>query len=160
MSSPARPRARGFTLLELLVAVGVLAVVALLAWRGLDALIVARDRLQPMAGETRALLALFGQLERDLAQVAQPSLVRPPLSPVIVEDDGQGSAVLRVLRLAAPDDPAQPLRAQWIVYRVVGGVLVRESGAPAGTWSGAAGSGATRAPRRSRWRWATRCAWS
>lgn len=143
---PARPsRALGFTLLELLVAVSVLAVVALLAWRGLDALLVARARLQPMAGETRALLTLFGQLERDLAQVTQPALARPPLAPLLVEDDGQGNAVLRVLRLALPDDPAQPLRVQWIVYRVDGETLVRDAGAPALAWSEAAGAGATRA---------------
>ena len=63
-------RARGFTLLELLVAITVLSIVSLIAWRGLDSLVHTRERLQPEAEQVRELLVAFGQVERDLAQVA------------------------------------------------------------------------------------------
>jgi general secretion pathway protein J len=36
-------RARGFTLIEMLVAIALLAVIALLSWRGLDSTIRGRD---------------------------------------------------------------------------------------------------------------------
>ena len=40
-------KARGFTLLELLVAISVLSVVSIIAWRGLDSLVATRERLEP-----------------------------------------------------------------------------------------------------------------
>ena len=36
---------RGFTLLELLVAITVLSIVSMIAWRGLDSLVATRERL-------------------------------------------------------------------------------------------------------------------
>ncbi|HXF47037.1 MAG TPA: prepilin-type N-terminal cleavage/methylation domain-containing protein, partial [Burkholderiaceae bacterium] len=68
-----RPAA-GFTLLELLVAISVLAVVSLIAWRGLDTLVATRARLAPEAEDVRALLTAFGQLERDVARTINPQL--------------------------------------------------------------------------------------
>src|SRR5262249_27202476 len=64
------PRARlaGFTLLELLIAISVLATVSMIAWRGLDTLVSTRARLEPEGEQVRALLTAFGQLDRDLAQ--------------------------------------------------------------------------------------------
>ena len=40
-------KTRGFTLLELLVAISVLSVVSVIAWRGLDSLVATRERLEP-----------------------------------------------------------------------------------------------------------------
>ena len=40
-----KQRARGFTLIELLVAISILAIVAVLGWRGLDAIVRARVSL-------------------------------------------------------------------------------------------------------------------
>ena len=67
--------ARGFTLLELLVAITVLSVVSVIAWRGLDTLVMTRDRLEPEVDETRAMLVAFGQMERDLSQVVNPAFL-------------------------------------------------------------------------------------
>ncbi len=66
-------RARGFTLVELLVAVAVLAVVAALAWGGLAS--VARTRALIEAEQLRlaALTRAFGRFEADLrAAIARP----------------------------------------------------------------------------------------
>lgn len=67
-----RPHA-GFSLLELLVALALFAVVALLAWGGLDTLARSRHALDAERTRLQALQLSIGQLERDLRQaVARP----------------------------------------------------------------------------------------
>jgi prepilin-type N-terminal cleavage/methylation domain-containing protein len=73
----------GFTLLELLVAITVLSIVSLIAWRGLDALVATRERLEPEVDEIRALLTVFGQMERDLAHIVQPTFLGLRESPLV-----------------------------------------------------------------------------
>ncbi len=124
-----RPRLpRGFTLLELLVAITVLSIVSMIAWRGLDSLVLTRERLEPESDEVRALLATFGQMERDLAQIVTPSLVGLSSSPVVVRASSQGP-VLEVLRTAANDGRA-PTALQTVFYRVDDGRLIRQASAP------------------------------
>ena len=66
-----RPSAgSGFTLVELLVAVSILALVALLGWRGLEAGIAAQARLSQESREAQAWLAVLRQLEQDVAMLA------------------------------------------------------------------------------------------
>ena len=54
----ARARARGFTLIEMLVAIALLAVIAL-PWRGLDATIRGRDDIASNLAQTRLLGRYF-----------------------------------------------------------------------------------------------------
>ncbi len=64
----ARPsgRPRGFTLLEVLVAMALLAVLATLSWRGLDAVLRAREALVDASDDLNAISLGFSQLEEDL----------------------------------------------------------------------------------------------
>ena len=122
-----RPRARvarGFTLLELLVAVSVLAIVSLIAWRGLDALLGTRERLAPRNDEARAMLATFGQIERDLAQVAVPDLFALRSQPLLVRPSSKGP-VLEILR-TAPATPGVATAVQTVFWRLEDGKLVRQ----------------------------------
>ncbi len=74
---PRLSASRGFTLLELIVAVAVFAVVATLAYSGLDLLLRSRSGLEAEASRQRAIeLAVLG-LERDLRQ----ALARPVRGP-------------------------------------------------------------------------------
>lgn len=61
------PRAtqRGFTLLELLVAVGLLAIVAVMSWRGLDEILRTHDSLATAEGRLDELQRVFQRLEQD-----------------------------------------------------------------------------------------------
>ncbi|MCU0949836.1 MAG: prepilin-type N-terminal cleavage/methylation domain-containing protein [Burkholderiaceae bacterium] len=119
---------RGFTLLELLVAISVLAIVSMIAWRGLDSLIGMRERLQPESDEVRALLTAFGQLERDLAQITTPAVFGLRASPVAVRASTQGP-VLEILRIA-PTTTVAPTSVQSVFWRVADGQLLRQVSAP------------------------------
>ncbi|MHB1528669.1 MAG: type II secretion system minor pseudopilin GspJ [Acidiferrobacteraceae bacterium] len=68
-------RARGFTLLELLVAVAIFAVVSALAFEGLSQALKARRRLDHERRFWQGLAITFSELKQDLAQ-ARPRPVR------------------------------------------------------------------------------------
>lgn len=64
------PRNRGFTLIELLVALGILALMALVSWRGLDAMSRAQTHIQERGDALLTLQAGLAQWSADLdAQV-------------------------------------------------------------------------------------------
>ena len=60
-----RARRRGFTLVELLVAISILAVVAVLGWRGLDSIVRARTSLTEQMETTRGMQLAFAQMQSD-----------------------------------------------------------------------------------------------
>lgn len=119
---------RGFTLLELLVAISVLSVVSVIAWRGLDSLVATRERLEPEVDETRAMLVAFGQLERDLSQVANPDFLGLASSPLNVRP-ADGAMMIEIARVATPA-PDRATEVQTVYYRVVDGTLVRQATPP------------------------------
>lgn len=65
-----RRRNGGFTLLEVLVALGVFAIVALLAWKGLDLMTTAKARLDAEMRRWRELELVFERVNMDLTQIA------------------------------------------------------------------------------------------
>lgn len=120
-----KAKVRGFTLLELLVAISVLAVVSLIAWRGLDSLVNTRERLEPEADDVRALLTAFGQMERDLAQVTNPKFLGMTTSPILVSAS-DGAMLLQLIRVA-PASADRPTEVQTVSYRVIDGTLMRQA---------------------------------
>ena len=91
-----KARARGFTLIELLVAIGVMALMAVLSWRGLDGMTRAQSQLQQRADGVLTLQAGLAQWAADL-----DALVQLPQTPAL-DWDGRG---LRITRRSttAPD---------------------------------------------------------
>ncbi len=71
--APRRPcaTARGFTLIELLVAIGLLALMAVMTWRGLDGISRAQGQLQQRSDEVQTLQATLGQWTADLDALAE-----------------------------------------------------------------------------------------
>jgi len=74
-----RTRPRGFTLVEVLVALFIMALMAGLAWRGVDSIVRARDVSQERLESTLRLNTVVAQWERDLATLQETASV-PPLA--------------------------------------------------------------------------------
>jgi general secretion pathway protein J len=81
--------AHGFTLIELLVAISLMALMAVLSWRGLDGISRAQTQLQQRADDVQTLQATLGQWGADLdAMAEQPNM--PSL-----DWDGRAMRILR-----------------------------------------------------------------
>ena len=76
---PLRRAARGFTLVELLVALMVMAVLTVMAWRGVDGIVRARDVADAQLQRSLRLNTAVAQWDRDLLLLFDTAAV-PPLS--------------------------------------------------------------------------------
>ncbi len=77
-AAPHRTRSRGFTLVEVLVALLVLSIMAAMAWRGVDGIVRTRDASQRQLEQTLRLNTVLAQWQTDLAAVQDTGAV-PPL---------------------------------------------------------------------------------
>lgn len=116
-------RETGFTLLEVMVAILLMAVISLIAWRGLDSVTRADHHLQASTEQTEDLLRVLNQLERDVALRASTELSEPmkpgvddepstaPPALTVRSTEGRGFR-LDVIRVAAARE-GQLQRVRW-----------------------------------------------
>ena len=71
---------RGFTLIEVLVAMVVLAIMAVMAWQGVDGIVRARDASQTRLEQTLRLNTVVAQWEQDLAAIQDSDAVPTSIS--------------------------------------------------------------------------------
>lgn len=110
-------RQSGLTLIELLIAITVLAVVAVLGWRGLDSIVRSRIALTADMERTRGVQLAFAQLERDCANIISPEMF-PNRPPLVAEQQ-------RLVLIRRVFTENQPVRLQVVTYRIRNGVLSR-----------------------------------
>ena len=113
---------RGFTLIELLVAIAILAVVAILSWRGLDQIVRGRDIVTRSMAEERVFAQMFDQMRIDARQAVSDDEAGAPAVSV------DGGALQIVRAFAVP--PGAPPRLQVVRYRVSNGQVVRYASPP------------------------------
>lgn len=129
----------GFTLVEMIVAISILALVAVLGWRGLDSIVRTRVALTAELEQTRGMQLTFAQLQNDCRQIA-PAMLLGKRPSVLATPDR-----LLMVRLVLADQ--QPTRLQVVVYRLQDGVLMRQEALPTrdlaaldATWQAAFGN--------------------
>jgi general secretion pathway protein J len=112
---------RGFTLVELLVAISILAIVAVLGWRGLDTIVRARISLTEQMETTRGMQLAFAQMQSDCEHIAGEDIMfkRPFL---LAANDR-----VTLVRTVFADN--EPSRLQVVSYRIIDGTLSRRESA-------------------------------
>ncbi len=115
----------GFTLIELLVAISILAIVAVLGWRGLDSIARSRTALNADLELTRGLQLTFAQLQSDCSQIVNP-LNYPNLP------EGRSSWIepQRLILIRNVFADAQSPMLQIVTYRIVNDNLTRFESIP------------------------------
>ena len=108
---------RGFTLVELLVAISILAIVAVLGWRGLDGIVRARIALTEQLDTTRGMQLAFAQMQSDAEHMANPAALQK--RPFLLADTDR----MTLVRTTSRENEASTL--QVISYRIEDGVLTR-----------------------------------
>jgi general secretion pathway protein J len=108
---------RGFTLVELLVAISILAIVAVLGWRGLDGIVRARIALTQQMEQTRGMQLTFAQMQSDAEHLADRALLRQ--RPNLLAENGRLTLVRTVLA------ENQPSQIEVVAYRLIDGKLTR-----------------------------------
>jgi general secretion pathway protein J len=123
----ARGHSRGFTLIELLVAIAILAVIAVLSWRGLDQIVRARETISRSMEDERVFAQFFDQLRIDARLAATEDEVGQPSISV------GGDTLQFVRRFGIPGDAP---RLQVVRYKVSDGRVTRYASPPVSTVGG------------------------
>jgi general secretion pathway protein J len=117
-------RERGFTLIELMVAIAILAVIAVLSWRGLDQIMRGRQAITSAMEDERVFVQLFDQLRVDARLAATDDEVGQPA----VSVSGNGLQIVRTFGLAG-----EAPRLQVVRYQVADGRVTRYASPPVAT---------------------------
>ncbi|MBL8310840.1 MAG: prepilin-type N-terminal cleavage/methylation domain-containing protein [Burkholderiales bacterium] len=121
-AAPSRPSAtrrypaqRGMTLVEIMIALAIAALMTLTGWRAIDALQTARDRVVADATQWQRLDDFFVTLEADLRRAAVDEFSGDTTSLTIRQPALDGSGI------------SQLVRYRWPVAGAIGPSIVRES---------------------------------
>lgn len=121
----ARGRTHGFTLLELLIAVALLAVLAMLSWRGMDSVLRGRDRIVSASDDLRSLSVALSQMEEDLRRSWSIRLLGLPEPSIAFALGDRSMPDMALLRETSGADAMQ---VQRVIYRLRAGRFERGFG--------------------------------
>src|SRR5258706_10703746 len=131
--APGRPRSAkregAFTLVELLVALAIFAIVTGFAYRGLNAMLESREALERESRKWRDVALFVGRIERDLGAVLARRAIGvsgTPLAPVssVIESTASPDG-LALTRSGSPLQESAPAGPQRLAYRLRDGSVER-----------------------------------
>lgn len=136
-TSAGRQARRGFTLIEVLIALAIMALMALLTWRGIDGITRAQEATRRYTDDVLALQAGLSQWQADLdammvwqdTNVTTPGTGTPSAKPMVNRSLSWDGNTLRITRMAS-DDVGAGLRVAAWTRRAGSGQWVRWQSAP------------------------------
>ncbi|MBR0565818.1 prepilin-type N-terminal cleavage/methylation domain-containing protein [Azoarcus sp. L1K30] len=127
MSAIDHQRARGLTLIELVIALALFAILGTLTWRATAQVIDTRARVSREIGRWQDIASAMQRIEMELQQIAAPALppagtaASPALELLRISDDGHSE--LRLLALGASGEGARRIglrftgtRLDWLIW--------------------------------------------
>jgi general secretion pathway protein J len=122
-------RHKGFTLVELLVALAIFAILTGFAYRGLTAMLESRDALQRESRKWRDVALFVGRIDRDLSAVLKRTSIGAsgtPLMPVSSAIESSASPDgLALTRSGSPLQESTLAAPQRVAYRIRDGAIER-----------------------------------
>ncbi|MEW5791606.1 MAG: type II secretion system minor pseudopilin GspJ [Pseudomonadota bacterium] len=122
-----RSTPHGFTLIEILVAILIFAVMSVMAYRGLSAVLTARERLTEVNARWRELALAFAQMNQSLDAVVPYPVdgIGPEAAPFVGRETAPGpeDAQLAMTTMGDPARPAAQNAARRVGYRLRDGRL-------------------------------------
>ena len=124
-------KARGFTLVEMLVAITLMALMGVICWRGLAFVANQRSSIEQETTELAQLVRALAQMETDVAErlpdIAVPARATTPELPLAISiGSDSGGAMIEILRTVSTGvGQTQPAH---VLYRVDARGLVRSTG--------------------------------
>lgn len=104
--------AQGFTLLEVLIALGIVAVISILSWQGLQEVLRSAGRVTEVDEQVQTVSAVFAQLNKDLAALELELNATTPESDLI---EITGSGLLIQFTQRNTSEPAYRERVEWVL---------------------------------------------
>ncbi len=88
----ARANQQGFTLIEVLVALALMALLSIISWRALDLVERSSEKLGASTDDTLALVRVLGQIQTDISRYAGTDVLASPAAEAASSDSGTGAA--------------------------------------------------------------------
>lgn len=104
--------AKGFTLLEVLIALGIVSVISILSWQGLQEVLRSANRVTAVDEQIQTVSAVMSQFEKDLGAL-ELTLDSPTPESDLIEVTGNGLLIQFTQRNTG--EPAYRERVEWVL---------------------------------------------
>ncbi|MGL6071788.1 PulJ/GspJ family protein [Craterilacuibacter sp.] len=102
--------ARGMTLIEILVAMSLLAILSVLGYKAFSSLLIAREHLVSLSDEWIGLARVMRRVETDVGRLARDGVVADMSAPALLLEDEDGKQTLQLAGYSSKSPEGRELR--------------------------------------------------